>query len=175
MQSKSLFIAMAAFAVTATGVHAYTGPKVLANAGLSGEQISAFATARELREAGNIVAARNVLVEAGIDDEILLKIQRATRANRQAIQGAIDNQDYEGFKEVIVGTPLARNTPTLADFNRLVEFSESGGDLSERHGRAGHRGKFAELSDEQREALSVARQANDRPAMNAILDEAGIK
>ncbi len=61
MQSKSLLIAIAAFAVTATGVQAYGGMKILEKAGLSEEQISAFETARELRQSGDIAGARDAL------------------------------------------------------------------------------------------------------------------
>ncbi len=174
MQSKSLLIAMAAFAVTATGVHAYTGPKLFEKAGLSGEQISAFATAKELRETGNIVAARDVLLEAGIDDEVLLKVQQVTREHKAAIEAAILDENYEAFAEAVLGTSFAHRTVTENDFRRLV-------DAHKHHDRAevlGQR-KFndqhrVQLTDEQREALTVARQANDRETVNAILAEAGI-
>lgn len=118
MQSKSLLIAIAAFAVTATGVQAYQGTKLLERAGLTEEQISAFETARELREAGNINAARDVLVEAGVDENVL-----------ESVREAVHEERY-----------------TLHD----------------------------DLTDEQNEALAVARMANDKEAVQAILVEAGL-
>ena len=50
MQSKSLLIAIAAFAVTTTGVQAYGGTKILNRAGLSENQIEAIEEARELKQ-----------------------------------------------------------------------------------------------------------------------------
>lgn len=116
MQSKSFLMAVAAFAVTTTGVHAYGGSKILNKAGISEEQIVAFEEARELRRSGDIEAARDRLIEAGIDEGTLKKVH---------------------------------------------------------HARKHH--KFLEdLTDEQRDAFRVAKQANDRATMQAIIDEAGI-
>lgn len=165
---------MAAFAVTATGVHAYTGPKLFEKAGLNEEQISAFAMARELRETGNINGARDVLLRAGIDDEVLLKVQRVTRENREAIETAIENRDYSAFSEAIMGTALATRAPTEDDFNRLLEVRTQSDEKRIFVPRHEKHQLFTQLTDEQQEAITVAKQANDREAVKAILAEAGI-
>ncbi|MCA9367708.1 hypothetical protein KC887_05635 [Candidatus Kaiserbacteria bacterium] len=68
--SKSLLIAVAALAVTATGAYAYSGD-------LTDEQRSALEQARELRQAGDFVGARDALLEAGFDESALKKLRRA--------------------------------------------------------------------------------------------------
>ncbi len=192
MQSKSLLIAIAAFAVTATGVHAYGGTAVLERAGLSEVQISAFEAAREFRAAGDLDAARDVLVEAGIDEDTLRSVHQAAHAVRQSMRTALQAGDYEAFKEVIADSPLADIITTEADFVQFKEahalrtagewedakeiLDELGVEPNQRHGyhKAFHRHPLKELNEEQRAALQVARQANDRATMQAILDEAGI-
>jgi len=93
MQSTSLLIAIAAFAVTTTGVQAYGGSESLHKAGLDDRQVSAIMVAGNLQALGDIVAARDVLVIAGITDETLLQIHRA---KRQADQAAHRN-DFTSF------------------------------------------------------------------------------
>lgn len=131
MPSKSLLIAIAAFAVTATGVQAYQGTQLLEKAGLTQEQISAFETARELRKAGEIEAARDILVEAGVDEEVIISVRQAIHEERKT--------------------------------------------QPRHHGMMGRPDFLADLSEEQRDALMVARQANDKDAVKAILKEAGIE
>ena len=124
MQSKQLLIAIAAFAVTTTGASAYGG-KLLNQADLTDDQLAALEVAKELRAEGDRDAARDLLIEAGFDEEALQKMRRAHK-----------------------------------------------------HHKAHHKSKraaiLAELSDEEREAFEVAKQANDREAARAILDEAGV-
>lgn len=122
MKSKSLLIAIAAFAVTTTGVSAYTGVNLLAQAGLSGQQIEAVQTAGALSKNGYLAAARVVLLDAGIDEETL-----------GAINEVKSDQDQGRFKIV-------------------DEESVTAG---------------------QQNALHVARQANDRKTVMAILEEVG--
>jgi hypothetical protein len=195
MQSKSLLIAIAAFAVTASGVHAYSGTKIFTRAGLSEDQITAFTQARELRESGNFDGARDVLLEAGINDEVLKSVHQASKAVRLEMQDALNDQDYETFVLATEGTDVANIIKTEADFTRLAEayhlqvagnapeakkiLDELGIDSHHRlaglhQGVRRHRG-MQDLSSEQLEALSVARQANDKKAAAAILKEAGIK
>jgi hypothetical protein len=196
MNSKSLLIAIAAFAVTATGAQAYVGTKSLALAGLSSEQISALEVARSLRAEGEVEKARNVLVEAGVDEQTLITIREAARAARAAMQEAVQTGDFAVFREVVADTPLAHVITTEADFElfreaqalraegRYDEAREIMDELgvAESHGRrsgVGHgrgygpRGDRPELSLEQRDALRAARQANDMATVRAILDEAG--
>jgi len=197
MNSKSLLIAIAAFAVTATGAQAYVGNKTLTRAGLTAEQITALDEARSLRAEGEVEKARNVLVEAGVDEEALAAIREAAREAREAMHAAVDAGDFAAFREAVVDTPLADVITTEADFELFREAHElrAAGNHDEAHeimrelgvpphnvgkvhGRGhgfgpGLRGNRPELSDEQRDALRAARQANDRETVRAILDEAG--
>lgn len=197
MNSKSLLIAIAAFAVTATGAQAYVGTKTLTRAGLSSEQITALEEARTLRAEGEVEKARNVLVEAGVDEAALAAIRDAARAAREAMHNAVEAGDYEAFREAVAETPLADIVTTEADFELFREahelraegkhdeaheiFAELGvpelpgrGGKGHRHGYGhGPHGDRPELSDEQRDALRAARQANDMATVRAILDEAG--
>ncbi|MBP6924723.1 MAG: hypothetical protein KBB78_04110, partial [Candidatus Pacebacteria bacterium] len=118
--SKSLLIAIAAFAVTATGVQAFQGTQFLQRAGLSEEQISAFETARELRKAGDPKAARDILIEAGVDEAVLKSVKDAAKEHRQAIFDAVEAEDYEAFKTAIEGSPLADAIDSEEDFQKFV-------------------------------------------------------
>lgn len=82
MNSKSFLIAVAAFAVTASGAYAFNDT-VLKRAGLSEEQIAAFEIAHELKREGDPHAARDILLEAGIDDAVLEQIRAARFAERE--------------------------------------------------------------------------------------------
>lgn len=196
MQSKSLLIAIAAFAVTTSGVFAYSGDSILERANLSAEQKSAITRARELKETGDIAAARDSLVEAGIDEEVLKKLHQAKNQVHEEMQAALEAGDYEAFLVIIAETPLAEIITSEADFEQFqaahaykaegnfVAAKEIFGELGVEPGRH-HHGSYqnhghwrqdfmAELSVEQKDAFQVARQANDRSTMQAILDEAGI-
>lgn len=193
MQSKSLLIAIAAFAVTATGVHAYGGTKILNRAGLSKEQVTAIEEAQELRTTGNFIAARDKLVEAGITEDTLKSIHEAAREARAAMRESLKDDDYEAFRVAVANSPLGDIITTEEDFAQFREahnlkmageWEEAsvlleglGIDVDKHDGykRASHPHFLTELSDEQREALRVARQANDRATMQAIFDEAGVE
>lgn len=196
MQSKSLLIAIAAFAVTATGVQAYGGSDLLVKAGLSQEQISAFEIAREKRQSGDLSGARDTLVKAGVDETVLQAMHKASKESRDAIRQAVEKEDYEAFKTAVAGTPLADSVDTEADFKLFVQahllredgkwekakkiLDELGVKSPQHHfGMGNHQGmkmghKFQDLSEEQRQALQVAHKANDKDAEKAILEEAGI-
>ena len=90
MQSKSLLVAIAAFAVTATGVQAYGGIQAWERADITEEQRSALEEAHELRLGGDKEAARDVLVEAGIDEEVLRSLREASKEVRAEIREAIE-------------------------------------------------------------------------------------
>ncbi len=191
--SKSLLIAIAAFAVTATGAQAYVGSKVLSRAGFSTEQISALEEARSLRADGELKKARDVLEQAGIDAEAVKQLREAAKAARAAMQAAVEEADYEAFKVAIADTPLADIITTEADFDLFREahalHRDGDNDAAKEifddlgvpemgagggHGRGrGHWGAHPGLSDDQRDALRAARMANDRETVRAILDEAG--
>lgn len=187
MQSKSLLIAIAAFAVTATGVHAYGGHKLLSRAGLNEKQIAAVEEARELRATGNVAAARDKLVAAGITDGDLLSIHHVARGAHAAMLAALESDDFEAFMAAIAPMPMADIITTRADYEQFKAAHQLrvAGELDEasslfeglgldEQGHCGRRHGLMMLSDEQRDAFEVAKQANDRATMQAILDEAGV-
>jgi Spy/CpxP family protein refolding chaperone len=197
-KSKPFLIAIAAFAVTATGVQAFQGTEILQKAGLTEEQIEAFETARELRESGDKKAASDALLEAGIDDKAIESVHKAMHEVRDAIHDAVEANDYDTFKAAVAGTPLAEAVDTEDDFKKFVdahnlkeegEWEEAKAILDElgiepphRMPGMGHgRGMMPKpdfleaLTDEQRDALRAARQANDKEAVRAILEEAGVE
>lgn len=197
MKSKPFLIAIAAFAVTATGVQAFQGTEILQKAGLNEEQIEAFESARELRESGDLKAARDALIQAGVDEETMKSIHRAMHGKRNDIRDAVEAGDYEAFKVAVAGTPLEESVQTEEDFQTFIQahnlkaegkweeakplFDELGLEAPVmRHGRGHGMGMMGspdflqELTDDQREAIEVAKEANDKEAVRAILEEAGI-
>ena len=190
MHSKSLLIAIAAFAVTTSGVFAYSGDNILQRANLSAEQKTAITRARELKENGDIAAARDSLVEAGIDEKVLKKLHDAKHQVEREMHAALESGDYSAFVAAIAQTPLADIITTEADFEqfRLAHALKADGDfltanelfdeLGVEHKKHHHGFKkghlLRELTLEQREAYAAAKQANDKATMQAILDEAGV-
>jgi len=195
-KSKSLFVAVAAFAVTASGVHAFSSPELLIKAGLSEEQVIAIQEAQELKTIGNVGAAKQTLEAAGITEETMRHIKEVAKEAKQAVKDAVEAGDYEAFQVAIVDSPLENLITTEADFLQFVEahqLRQAGqketatallADLGvERPGyKLGHNGKYyssraelrEQLTDEQRAALQVAHAANDKAAVWAIFAEAGI-
>ena len=131
VQSKSLLIAIAAFALTTNGAQAYSG-EVLERAGLTESQRNAFETARELRANGDNEKARDVLVDAGIDTSVIERVRTVVSSEQQSQKETGGSQMY-----------------------------------TVRH-------RAAELTESEQQAYQVAQAANDRDAMDAILEEAGI-
>lgn len=186
MQSKSLLIAIAAFAVTATGVQAYGGAKMLSRAGLNEDQIEAFEEARELRAAGDRTAARDRLVEAGITENTMHLMRQASHGAKNAIHEALADGDYEAFRLAIADSPLSDIVTSKADFQQFKEAHDlrrtSGwkmpdsltDDLEIEESSVSNPHSLISFTEAQREAFQVARQANDRATMQAILDEAGV-
>ena len=193
--SKSLFVAVAAFAVTASGVHAFGSAELLTKAGLSDEQVVAVQEAQELKATGNVEAAKATLQSAGITRDTMQHIREVAKEAKQAVHAAVEANDYDAFVVAVADSPLADIITSEADFDQFVEaheLRESGdrdgakelleelGVDTEKHGKKhrGKRGMNAELqellTDEQREALQVAHAANDREAVRAIFAEAGI-
>jgi len=196
MNSKSLLIAIAALALTATSAQAFNS-NALITAGLTDEQQTAFEIARELREEGKVTKARDVLIKAGINEATLKKVRTAMHDERHAqkepMKEALQANDFEAFISVIADSPLADIITTKEDFDSFkeaYELRESGDKVGAKvifdelglpdrkkgkeHGLHG-KGQFKDqLTDAQKAAFSVARQANDGDAMEAILDEAGI-
>ena len=127
MNTKSLLIPAAAFAVAVTGVQAYDST-VLEDAGLNDDQIAAFEAAKELRQDGDREGARDLLAEAGIDEDILQSIketmQAKKRSRRSEIHEAVDSQNYEAFMDAVEGSPLSDIINSEADFELFVEAHE---------------------------------------------------
>jgi ABC-type ATPase with predicted acetyltransferase domain len=184
MNSKAILIAIAAFAVTTTGASAYGG-NILSRAGLNEDQIEAVEEARELRAAGKITEARDKLVEAGITEDQLRSMHRVASNARDAIRDAIENENYDAFVKAAADFPISDIITTELDFKQFCEAHElrqSGDwkeadeimeDLGFEDKRPVNRHAMSDFSFEQREALRVARQSNDRATIQAIFDEAG--
>ena len=142
-----------------------------------------------------------MLVEAGIDEDTLKKVHVALHAERyakqEAMKAALTANDFRAFTIAILDSPLADVVTTEADFQNFKEardlmesgdkeaakviFDELG--VPERQGGKGHHGMhkmhgeppfFEQLTESQKAAFTVAKQANDRDAMDGILEEAGI-
>jgi hypothetical protein len=193
MYSKSLLIAIAAFAVTATGAQAYVGSQYLERAGLSTTQVSALSQARDLRMKGKREEARDVLLQAGVDDKALASIRQAARAAHEAIEEAVEANDFEAFKLAAAESPLSDIITTKEDFAQFVEvhnlkaekkFVEArelmnelglpGGKMNQAKGRLMPHDRMSLFTEEQKDALRVARQTNDFKTMQEIMKEAGM-
>jgi hypothetical protein len=193
MQSKSLLIAIAAFAVTATGAQAYIGNEQLNRAGFSLTQIEALNEARELKSKGETEKARDVLLEAGVDEDKLDNLRKVSHNSHYRIHKAVIEDNYNDFKVAIEGTPLADIITTKDDFEyfRQAHYLRQKGDLAEAKaifedlgisnvskvgfgGGRYHERHMLDLTEEQRDALRVAQQANDQDTVDAILIEAGV-
>lgn len=190
--SKAYLIALAAFAMTATGVHAYGGSKILSRAGLTEQQVEAFETAHELRRAGDVEKARDVLVEAGVTEETILAIKQAAKAVRQSVHEAVKANDFAAFRVAVADSPLGDIVTTEADFaeyvraHALIEAGDRPAAMSifatlgvpQLRMRGMYHGQQqqqrSELSEDEQAALLVAKQANDRAVVRAILEDAGV-
>jgi len=126
-KTKALLIPIAAFAVTVTGASAFNS-EVLEKAGLNDEQVTAFEQAHELRKEGDKEAAREVIMEAGIDMDTMHAVREAMQNHRQEMRSAIDeavaNEDYQAFLEAVEGSPIADIVTSEADFERFSEAHE---------------------------------------------------
>ena len=192
--SKSLFVAVAAFAVTASGVHAFGSTELLVKAGLNEDQVVAVQEAQELKATGDIEGAKATLESAGITKQTMQQIREVAKEAKQAVHAAVEANDYDAFVVAVADSPLADVITNEAEFDQFVEahelkesgdrdgakeiLAELGVDTekhSKKHGKRGMRAEARELlSDDQREALQVAHAANDREAVRAIFAEAGI-
>jgi len=119
-------LAVAAFALSASSANAFYNQEFLTRAGLSDQQVVALQEARELRRLGELDAARDTLLEAGIDVPILNNLRFAHRERQ------LPHRHW--LREQIT----------------------------------------TELTEDEQEALRVARAANDRETVRAILEAAGI-
>ena len=195
MQSKSLLIALAAFAVTATGVQAYdVSNKYLNQAGITSTQVQALSQARDLRRKGEKDKARDLLVEAGVTEETINSLREAAKLAKNDIETAVEKEDYVAFRKATVGTPLYDIVNTEVDFalfreahalkaeGKYQEARELMADLGLKpKGLKNKAHRFyrpemhSDLTDNEKEAIRAARQANDQHTVRAILKEAGFE
>ncbi len=122
--TKALLIPIAAFAVTVTGVSAFS-PDMLERANLSEEQRSAFEQAYELRKEGNKEGARDVLAQAGVDMEAVKEVHQAIKGKRQemheAIEDAMKDGDYEAFLQAVADSPMLEKIDTPEEFDQFTK------------------------------------------------------
>lgn len=127
MNPKSLLIPLAAFAVAVTGVQAFSSD-ILLRAGLNDEQIAAFEVAKELRAEGDREAARDILIEAGIDEKTMHAIREAMHSERsgmhEAMKVTLEAGDFAAFKVAVEGSPIADLITSEADFALFKEAHE---------------------------------------------------
>lgn len=194
MKSKSLLIAIAAFAVTATGVQAYIGTEQLQKAGFSSSQIEALVQARELKAQGETQKARDKLLKAGLDEKKLKKLKQIFQESHQQLHVAIFTNDYEKFKDITNGSSLGDIITNQSDFTQFRQalelrqlgkhdeakslFTELGiednNKFTSHNKYHNHCNNSPELTFEQQEALLVAQQSNDKETVREILREAGV-
>ena len=123
---KQIMIPMAALAVTVTSASAFTGSDWLSKADidLTDAQVSALEEARQIKDTAQD-SARTILEEAGIDAEKMKEIRDAMHEVRQveheAMQTAIENNDYVAFVTAISDSPLSEKITSQADFEKFVE------------------------------------------------------
>lgn len=131
-QSQSLLFAVAAFALTATSVQAFGNQEFLTRAGLSDEQVVALQEARELRQTGKLTAARDALLEAGIDEATINELRHAHReyhgAKYTTKKEHVGDLLTEAQKEALHVAQAANDKDTV----RAI-FAEVGIDLPEKH------------------------------------------
>lgn len=124
MKTTSLLIPLAAFALTATSVHAFS-VEVLKRARLSDEQKTALEAAYELKKEGDREKAREVLEAADIDLQTVESLREAVRVYRQemktAVHEAIEHEDFAAFKAAAADSPIADIVTTKPAFEELVQ------------------------------------------------------
>lgn len=192
---KTILIPLAAFAVTVTGASAFNSD-MLRKAGLNEEQIAAFEQAKELKESGDKEGARDVLIAAGVDEDVIKQVRDAMREYKDDLHAAIEAEDYEAFEAAIQGSPFAEIIDTEAEFNQLVEAHR----LMKEGDRQGAKDIFedlgltnpafmwklkedrhnampfmSQLSDEEKAELKEAFKDRDEDRIREILEEAGVE
>ena len=129
--SKSLLIAVAALAVTTTGAYAHSG--LLSRLELSEEQRAALQVAHELRQDGDLDAARDILLQAGFDEETLEQMRERKEARHERM---LERFEDELTDEQFQALQVAH---TANDKETAWAILEEAG-LEERAHRGGHHG-----------------------------------
>ena len=167
-------IAIAAFAVTASSVQAFND-NVVRKAGLSEDQVAAFAVARELSREGDILHARDILLDAGIDEATIDKLRRALHEYRQqhpqSVAVAKQARTFADFQVAVADTPLA---DIVLDETTFLSYKnhQAKRQMDRSYRIVDH--QTNQLDAAQAAAFQVARQANDVKAARAIMEEAGL-
>ena len=123
---KQIIIPMAAFAITVSGASAFTGSNWTSKleVDLSAEQVSALKAAEEIRQSAE-EEAKQVLVDAGLDEKKMKAIHDAMReiqkANYEAMEKALEAEDYDAWLEAAAEIPLSEKIASEADFSKLAE------------------------------------------------------
>lgn len=193
----NILIPLAAFAVSMTGAVTLS-PDLMRQAGLNEQQIAAFEEARELKESGDFEKARDVLVSANIDEDVMEQLREAMKERRQdyniAIKAAIEAKDYESFKAAVKDSPLGEIIDSEAEFERFIQahaLIESGDrdgakeifdELGLERGHGPFKGGMGQghpfmdkLSDDQQEQLREAMRDQDHDRVREILKDAGVE
>ena len=127
---KQIIIPVTAFAVTVTGASAFSSNMLeKIDVDLSSDQITALEEAHELRQEGaERDEIKEILEEAGIDNETMQEVRKAAHEYRsevrEAVKEAIENEDFNAFREAVVDTPRADLINSEADFDKLLEAHE---------------------------------------------------
>jgi hypothetical protein len=124
MLSK-IMIPVAAFAVTTSAASAFTS-NLWQNLDidLNDEQIEALEEVASFRQ-GEQMKIREVLGDAGLDPNAMREVRNALHQHRSeqqaAVREAIENEDYEAYRETAADGPHADLIDSKADFEKLVE------------------------------------------------------
>ncbi len=127
---KQIMIPVAAFAVTVTGASAFNSAMLeKIDIDLSDSQVSALEEAHEMRiDGADRDEVRDYLEESGIDQDTMGEIREAVHEardiSREAVQSALDDDDYDAFIIAIAGTPMADAIDSEADFETFKEAHE---------------------------------------------------
>ncbi len=123
---KQILIPVAALAITATSVSAFSDTNLLSklSINLTDTEKAALEEAREIRDTAR-KEADQVLEDAGITNERMEEIHDAMHEAREkeheAIKAAIAANDFEAYKTAVANSPIADTIDTEAKFAKLVE------------------------------------------------------
>ncbi|MAZ56700.1 hypothetical protein CL653_02835 [bacterium] len=137
-------IPAAAFIVTATGVSAFNTDLLdKIDIDLTEEQISTLEELHENKPESR-EEAKEKLEAVGLTKEIMHElhgaVHEAHKEQHEAIKATIASRDYEAFKEVANGSPIAEMISTETEFNLLADAHE--------HMQSGDREEAREIFDE---------------------------
>jgi len=193
MRHKTIMIPLAAVMVMGMGTGSVLAAKQNHKQNFTEEQLDILEEARELFRLGDLEAGEALLKEAGIHKPHKKPNQNyASQEDREAVQEALEYDDYEAFLEIVQNGPFGE-VVTEEIFEVLVEAHELRGEGEKRRGKKsfsrrlgikrgyhegklrerGSRGNFQDLTEEQQEVVRALR--NDREAIRAYFEEEGVE